>query len=159
MYRRNLSISKNLSKEEIEDLKNAFELFDTAGTGKVNPSELKHAMESLGLKEKNPFIYNMISDLDTKEAANRGGVTYDAFCDAVNFRLGDKDSKDGIRRIYELFIDDPDSQTITINSLSKVSKELGNNLDNRELNELLVKASNNGSEITFEEFYEMMIKK
>jgi centrin-1 len=158
MYRRNLSTTKNMSKEEIEDLKNAFSLFDTAGTGKINPSELKHAIESLGLREKNPVIYKMIDDLDTKDGRNKE-VTYDAFFDAVNFRLGDKDSKEGIRRIFELYIDDPDSQTITINALSKVSKELGNNLDIKELNDLLIKASNNGSEITFEEFYEMMNKK
>ena len=119
---------------------------------------MKHAIESLGLREKNPVIYKMIDDLDTKDGRNKE-VTYDSFFDAVNFRLGDKDSKEGIRRIFELYIDDPDSQTITINALSKVSKELGNNLDIKELNDLLIKASNNGSEITFEEFYEMMNKK
>ena len=161
MYNSNKSISKtkNMTREENEDLRNAFDLFDTAGTGRVNPSELKIAMESLGLKEKNPVIFNMIANLDTKESANKGGVTYETFSDAVNYKLGDKTSKDGIRRIYDLFIDDPETNTITINAISKVTKELGNNLDSKELNELLMRASNNGSEITFEEFYDMMTKK
>ena len=140
MYRRNNTSSmKNMTKEENEELRNAFNLFDTMGTGRVNPSELKVAMESLGLKEKNEVIYNMIAELDTKDAANKGGVTYDTFCDAVNYRLGDKHSKDGIKRIYDLFIDDPDTHTITINALTKVSKELGSNLDAKELNEILIR--------------------
>ena len=101
----------------------------------------------------------MICELDSKDAANKGGVTYDTFVDAVDYKLGDKSSRDGIKRIYDLFIDDPDTHTITINSLSKVSKELGNNADPKELNEMLIRASNNGSEITFEEFYEMMKRK
>ena len=159
MNKRNISSTKNMAKEENEDLKNAFDLFDTLNTGRINPSELKQAMDSLGLRDKNPVIYNMICEIDTKDAANKGGINYDTFCDAVNYKLGDKNSKDGVRRIYDLFIDDPDTNTITINALSKVSKELGNNVDPKELNEMLIRASNNGSEITFEEFYEMITKK
>merc|ERR1712224_578367 len=117
------------------------------------------AMESLGLKEKNPVIYKVISDLNTKDAKNKGGVTYDTFCDAVNYNLGDRTTKEGIKRIYDLFIDDPDTHTITITALSKVSRELGNNLDTKQLNEILLKASNSGDEITFEEFYDMLVKK
>ena len=159
MYKSKSVIPKNMTKEENQELRIAFDLFDTAGTGRVHPSELKIAMESLGLKEKNPVIFNMIAQLDTKESANKGGVTYDTFCDAVCYKLGDKTSKDGVRRIYDLFIDDPETSTITINAISKVSMELGIELDSKELKELLMRASNNGSEITFEEFYGMMTKK
>ena len=158
MSKRALTSTKFMTKEENERLKDAFDLFDAKGTGKISPSELKNAMESLGLKDKNPVIYRVIADLDTKDAANKGGVTYDTFVDAVNFRLCDKDSKDGVRRMYDLFIDDPDTHTITINALSKNSQELGSNLDAKQLNELLMRASNNGSEITFDEFYAMVTK-
>ena len=159
MNKKILATSKVLTNQENDELREAFNLFDTKGTGKVNPSELKLAMESLGLKDKNPVIYKMIADLDTKDSSNRGGITYDTFLDAVSFRLCDKDSKDGVRRMYDLFIDDPDTHTITINALSKVTQELGNHLEPKELNELLMRASNNGCEITFDEFYAMVTKK
>ena len=45
-----------MTKEENEDLKNAFDLFDTLNTGRINPSELKQAMDSLGLKDKNCYL-------------------------------------------------------------------------------------------------------
>ena len=37
-----------LTEDEIEELKEAFALFDTEATGKIDPRELKSAMQSLG---------------------------------------------------------------------------------------------------------------
>ena len=54
-----------LSSEEVDEIKQAFDLFDTNGTGKIDPKELKAAMQSLGFDSKNPTIYQLIADLDT----------------------------------------------------------------------------------------------
>ena len=76
-----------------------------------------------------------------------------------NEKLGDKKSKEGIRRIFELFIDDPNADTITLSSLKKISKELEENISDEELKDMLERASKNGVELTFEEFYDIMTKK
>jgi len=94
-----------LSSEEVDEIKQAFDLFDTNGTGKIDPKELKAAMQSLGFDSKNPTIYQLIADLDTPEAEKNGGINFDDFVDAINDKLGDKESKEGIRRIFDLFID------------------------------------------------------
>ena len=52
-----------LSTEEVDEIKQAFDLFDTNGTGKIDPKELKAAMQSLGFDSKNPTIYQLIADL------------------------------------------------------------------------------------------------
>ena len=132
-----------LSSEEVDEIKQAFDLFDTNGTGKIDPKELKAAMQSLGFDSKNPTIYQLIDD----------------FVDAINDKLGDKESKEGIRRIFDLFIDDPNADTITLSSLKKISKELGENMSDEELKDMLERASKNGVELTFEEFYDIMTKK
>ena len=88
-----------------------------------------------------------------------GGITFDDFVDAINDKLGDKESKEGIRRIFDLFIDDPNADTITLSSLKKISKELGENMSDEELKDMLERASKNGVELTFEEFYDIMTKK
>ena len=49
----NLNISEiqafqKMTEDEIEEIKEAFNLFDTEGTGRVDPRELKAAMQSLG---------------------------------------------------------------------------------------------------------------
>ena len=48
-----------LSSEEVDEIKQAFDLFDTNGTGKIDPKELKAAMQSLGFDSKNPTIYQL----------------------------------------------------------------------------------------------------
>ena len=148
-----------LSTEEVDEIKQAFDLFDTNGTGKIDPKELKAAMQSLGFDSKNPTIFQLIADLDTPEASKNGGIDFDNFVEAINNKLGDKESKEGIRRIFDLFIDDPNSDTITLNSLKKIARELGENMTAEELKDMLERASSNGTELTFDEFYEIMTKK
>ena len=66
--------------------------------------------------------------------------------DAINNKLDDKESKEGIRRIFDLFIGDPNADTITLSSLKKISKELGENISDEELKIMLERASKNGVE-------------
>ena len=148
-----------LSNDEVDEIRQAFDLFDTNGTGKIDPKELKAAMQSLGFDTKNPTIYTLIADLDTPEAAKNGGVNFDDVVGSINNKLGDKESKEGIHRIFELFIDDPNSDTITLSSLKKIAQELGENMSAEELKDMLERASSNGTELTFDEFYEIMTKK
>ena len=148
-----------LSNDEVDEIRQAFDLFDTNGTGKIDPKELKAAMQSLGFDSKNPTIYTLIADLDTPEAAKNGGVNFDDFVGSINNKLGDKESKEGIHRIFELFIDDPNADTITVSSLKKIAQELGENMSAEELKDMLERASANGTELTFDEFYEIMTKK
>jgi len=42
--------------------------------------------------------------------------------DAINNKLDDKESKEGIRRIFDLFIGDPNADTITLSSLKKIER-------------------------------------
>jgi len=113
--------------EEVDEIRQAFDLFDTNGTGKIDPKELKAAMQSLGFDSKNPTIYQLIADLDT---ARNGGISFDDFVGAINDKLGDKESKEGIRRIFDLFIDEPNADTITLSSLKKIA-HIGREYDGR----------------------------
>ena len=110
----------------------------------------------LGFETKNPTIYQMIADLDTVE--NQGGINFDTFLDAITARLGNKETKEGIYRIFELF-DDDKTGSINIHNLRRVAKELGETMSQDELKEMLERAASNGDEITFEDFYFIMTKK
>jgi len=61
-------------------------------------------MQSLGFENKNPTIYHMIGDLDTEE--NESGINFEQFLDAITAKLGDKETREGIMRIFELFDED-----------------------------------------------------
>ena len=57
----------SLNEDEIEELREAFNLFDTEGIGRIDPKELRSAMQSLGKSHKNYRIrrqksYNLLYD-------------------------------------------------------------------------------------------------
>jgi hypothetical protein len=78
-----------LTEDECEELREAFNLFDTEATGKIDPRELKSAMQSLGFESKNPTIFNMICEL---ESLGRE-VDFEEFLDGITSKLGDKESR------------------------------------------------------------------
>eukprot|EP01017_Pseudomicrothorax_dubius_P033833 TRINITY_DN456_c0_g2_i3.p1 TRINITY_DN456_c0_g2~~TRINITY_DN456_c0_g2_i3.p1 ORF type:complete len:189 (-),score=66.83 TRINITY_DN456_c0_g2_i3:31-597(-) len=140
-----------LTEDEIEELREAFNLFDTDNTGTIDPRELKAAMQSLGFEAKNPTIYQMIADLESEG----NSIEFETFLDAITAKLGDKESRGGIQKIFELF-DDDRSGTINLSNLKRVAKELGETMTNEELQEMLERASGNGQDISFEDFYTIM---
>ena len=98
----------------------------------------------------------MIADLDTHE--NADGINFENFLDAITDKLGNKESREGIARIFDLF-DDDKSTSINIHNLRRVAKELGETMSAEELKEMLERAASNGDEISFEDFYFIMTKK
>ena len=122
-------------------------------------------MQSLGFETKNPIIYNIIAEMDT---GMNEGITFDDFLNVLAAKLGDRQSQEGIGRIFELFdcdksvlfiINELNQKTIDINDLKKITKEIGESMSPEELKELLSRAASNGTEITFEDFYQIMTKK
>ena len=152
-------VRPGLSNEEIKELRQAFELFDSSGEGKLNPKELISSMKSLHFDTKNPTIFSLIADLDTIKKKKNGGITFDEYVISINSKLHDKESKEGIRRIFDLFIDNPNNDTITMSALKKVALELGENMTDDDLKDMLERTSTSGNEITFDEFYDIMTKK
>ena len=56
--------------------------------------------------------------------------------DAITSKLGDKESKQGINKIFDLF-DEDGTDSINLNNLKKVAKELGESMTLEELQEML----------------------
>ncbi len=143
-----------LTEEEIEEIREAFSMFDTDGSGKIDPKELKAAMHSLGFEKKSPIVYEMICDLEERSTE----VDFDEFLDAISSKLGNRETREGIDRIFDLF-DDDKSGTINLNNLKRVAKELGETMTVDELREMLSRAASNNDEITREDFYNIMTKR
>merc|ERR1712094_82679 len=56
--------AKELTEEQKQEIKEAFDLFDTDGSGEIDSKELKVAMLALGFEPKKEEIQKMISDVD-----------------------------------------------------------------------------------------------
>jgi centrin-1 len=145
-----------LTEDEIDEIREAFNLFDNEGTGLIDPKELKAAMHSLGFESKNPTIFQMFSDLDRE---CHGPIDFERFLDGITTKLGDRESREGIAKIFNLF-DIDRKGSISMKDLKRVSRELGETLTDEELREMLDRADSNGDgEISLDDFYNIMTKK
>lgn len=145
-----------LTNDEIEELRQAFDLFDTDGSGTIAPKELRAAMQSLGFEAKNQTIYQMIEDID-KDGS--GEIDFDEFLDLMTSRLAGSDTKEDVQKIFELF-DDDKTGYISLQNLKRVAHELGENMDDSELLEMIERAdADQDGQISSEEFFKIMTQK
>ena len=140
------------------DIKDAFELFD-ANDGKINAREIKEGMQNIGFDDNNPTIYQVIAELDNPRNKNAGGASFSDFCQAVNYRVPEKETTEELRKVFNLFLDDPHSDTTSLESIKRVADEVGENIDELELNAMLNKASKAGARLTFDDFVAIMTGK
>ena len=97
-----------LTEEEVEEIREAFSMFDTQGKGTIDPKELKSAMNSLGFQKKSPTVYEMICELEQLGSE----IDFEEFLDAISSKLGNRETREGVDKIFDLFDDD---KTDTIN--------------------------------------------
>ena len=145
-----------LSADEVEEIKEAFDIFDVDQSGAISVSELLNAMRSLGFDTKNPAIFKMISDMD--EDGN-GEIEFDEFLDMMTARISDTNTKEDLERVFKLFDEDRNGE-ITVENLRRVAKELGEDIPDDELNEIIMRADLDGDgKLSFDDFFAVITKK
>ena len=113
-------------------------------------------MQSLGFEAKNQTIFQMISDLDKNKS---GSIDFEEFLDMMTAKMSDKDSREDIMKVFNLF-DDDGTGKISLKNLKRVAKELGETMTEAELLEMIERAdADQDGEISPDEFYAIMTKK
>ena len=64
-----------------------------------------------------------------------------------------------LRNVFNLFLDDPNSDSTSLESIKRVADELGENIEEVELQAMLNKASKSGAKLTFDDFVAIMTGK
>uniref|UniRef100_A0A8C6Z500 Centrin-2 n=1 Tax=Nothoprocta perdicaria TaxID=30464 RepID=A0A8C6Z500_NOTPE len=149
------SAKLELTEEQKQEIREAFDLFDADGTGNIDVKELKVAMRALGFEPKKEEIKKMISDID-KEGT--GKISFNDFLAVMTQKMAEKDSKEEILKAFKLF-DDDETGKISFKNLKRVAKELGENLTDEELQEMIDEADRDGDgEVNEQEFLRIMKK-
>jgi len=150
-----MSDSKYNQEEDLKEIKEGFEMFDVENKGLIDPLELRETMEEMNLKEKNPFIYDLISSLCIKkEIKSKGGLTSEDFISYLKERLSDVESEKGIETIFNVF-SDLDNK-IPMPTFYQTAREVGDEEGGAEIRDLVEKSKTGGKEIDFDEFYDIM---
>ena len=144
-----------LTEEQKQEIKEAFDLFDTDGSGTIDAKELKVAMRALGFEPKKEEIRKLIADVDTNGS---GVIDFPEFLDMMTTKMAERDPREEMSKAFRLF-DDDETGKISFKNLKRVAKELGENMTDEEIQEMIDEADRDGDgEISEEEFMRIMKK-
>lgn len=150
-------VKQGLDDESMEEIREAFNLFDTEGKAVIDVRELKAAFRALGFQVKKAEIRQMFVDMD--KDLGSATITFDEFVEMVTPRMLSRDSREEIMKVFALF-DDDNTGAISFKNLKRVANELGENLTDDELQEMVDEADRDGDGvINEEEFYRVMRKR
>ena len=119
-----------LSEEQLDEVREAFGLFDADASGEIDVRELKAAMRSLGFEVKNEELKKMVSDID---GDGNGTIDFAEPLAMMTGKVGEKGSREDIEKVFKLFDDDDNTSRISFRNLARVAEELGENIDDGDL--------------------------
>ena len=142
-----------------EELKKMITDIDADGSGAIDYKELRAAMKALDIKVPKEELKKMISDVDTDGS---GSIEFPEFLEMMTAKMGGgvTDSKEACHKVFKMF-DEAGMGRITLACMKKVAKELGENMTEDELTEMLAHAAKGGSNtdyLTLDDFYRFMKK-
>ena len=94
---------KALPEWQMQELREAFDLFDTDGSGMIETKELQVALRALGFDSKKDKVRKMIADIDLDGS---GTIDFNEFVEMMTGKMGDRDSPEELSRVFKLFDDD-----------------------------------------------------
>jgi centrin-1 len=147
---------QGLDEEQTEELREAFNLFDTEHSGTIDARELKAALRALGFEVKKEDVRRMLNDVGKDPSQP---IDFNDFCEMMKGRMPDKNSRAEIDKVFALF-DEDETGKISFRNLKRIAQELGESLTDEELQEMIEEADRDGDGlINPEEFYRVMRKR
>ncbi|XP_055804654.1 caltractin-like [Solanum dulcamara] len=144
-----------LTQQKRQEIKEAFELFDTDGSGTIDASELNVAMRALGFEMTEEHVELMIADVD-KDGS--GAIDFDEFVHMMTAKIGERDTKEDLAKAFNILDQDKNGK-ISAADIQQIAKELGENFTAREIQEMIAAADGDrDGEVSAEEFTRMMRK-
>ena len=126
-------IKQELLEEQKLEIREAFQLFDMNGDGCLDYHELKVAFRALGFDLTKRQVLDIIHEYDTDDT---NLITYDNFYKTVGEMMIKRDPLEEIRRAFRLF-DIDGTGKISVRNLRKISRDLGENLSDEELQAMI----------------------
>ncbi|CBK25031.2 uncharacterized protein [Blastocystis hominis] len=151
MESQNLILPPSLRSEDIAEIKNTFIVFAGSEDAKLSVAEFKKTVDNMEEREKSLLILQLLDDM---LALNTEEIDFDTFqrlitaesnkCDAASlFRLFDVGATGSVR----------------VSDLKKVARELGIEIKEEELEEMIKRADqDDDGEVSEREFADFMMK-
>eukprot|EP00823_Brevimastigomonas_motovehiculus_P008236 TRINITY_DN7510_c0_g1_i1.p1 TRINITY_DN7510_c0_g1~~TRINITY_DN7510_c0_g1_i1.p1 ORF type:complete len:193 (-),score=47.27 TRINITY_DN7510_c0_g1_i1:78-656(-) len=142
-----------LTDEQKQEIKEAFDLFDSDKSGSIDYHELKVAMRALGFDVRKAEIMKILKEYDRNQT---GQIVFSDFQEIMTQKMSERDPEEEIRKAFQLF-DDEHTGKITVKNLRRVAHELGEMLSDEEFQAMIDEFDkNNDSAIDEQEFMAIM---
>lgn len=139
-------------KDEVLQLKEAFDLFDLQHNLFLNINYLKRQLTQMGIESKNDILDKWLSE-------NVEGIDFQVFVELMGAKATCK-TREEVKKLFFVFIGEEDeNKKLTIDSFKKVANDLELNLGSNEIEDMItaVQPKERGI-ISFDEFYNVMMK-
>ena len=131
-------IKNELTEEQKREIKDAFSSFEEEG---IEPDELKSAMQALGFDQKNSEVQKILEKIDMQ----KGPLKYNDFLNVMIDNDEDKVPENEMKKAFKILCEEG-TDKITLKSLSKVCADLGEKINDEELQEMIVQADKDQDE-------------
>jgi centrin-3 len=146
--------ARQITEEQKQEIKEAFDLFDTDKSGSIDYHELKVAMRALGFDVKKAEVLKLMKEYDRKET---GRIEYADFLEIMTQKMAERDPEEEIRKAFALF-DEEKTGAISVKNLRRVARELGEVLTDDELQAMIDEFDKNGDGVIDEQEFMAIMK-
>lgn len=143
----------DLTEEQLNEIRESFNMFDQNGDGTISIEELKEVMTNLGQSVSDENIQEMLEDVDTDA---EGNLDFESFRKIMTQKMATTDINKEMQEAFNFFDQDGDG-TITAEELRLCMQKLGEELTEDEIKEMLKEADADGNgEIEYAEFVKLI---
>lgn len=156
---RNDESKRRLSKEEIDDYKEVFKLFDVDGSGDISEKELNDVLKRFGCEISEEDVRNLMTDTLNKTGNRDGKLRFEAFLAIMSNIPDGKMNENEDFELKNAFdtIDTDKSGTISFNEVKALMEQCGLSISKQEIDLIMKEYDTNGDgEMDFEEFKEIL---
>ena len=144
-------IKNELTEEQKREIKDAFSSFEEEG---IEPDELKSAMQALGFDQKNSEVQKILEKIDMQ----KGPLKYNDFLNVMIDNDEDKVPENEMKKAFKILCEEG-TDKITLKSLSKICNDLGEKINEEELQEMIIEADKDqDEEVGEDDFLKIMQK-
>jgi centrin-1 len=137
----------------MDELREAFGLFDSDNKGALDARELKAAIRAMGFDVKKDQVRKMMQDIGREPNQL---ISQPDFFEIMRDKMHEKGSREEIMKIFQLF-DEEHTGRITLRNLKRIALEIGDPATEEELREMIAEADRDGDgALNFDEFYRVM---
>ncbi|CAF1147291.1 unnamed protein product [Adineta steineri] len=142
-----------LSKTQMKELRDAFDMFDRDQSGSISSSELKQLLIALNFKPTENLLRKVMREMD---ADGNGTIEFDEFVKVMGSVYARKLTDDEMQRAFKCF-DKDDSGFITIEELRDVLRQLNQNTTEKQLKDMVNQLDeDHDGKISYDEFVHML---